>query len=328
MSERAAALLFVATATALCMRTHRRRRLAPPTFMISLRRRPAKRAAALARTDAAGLLGVRIFDAVDGRDLGWDDLRARGVRPYAGWRLADSAYRFYNRDLKWGEIGCALSHHGVWSAIVESGLPFAIVLEDDADFAPGFTELLTLAIQLLEGLVATGAAAPPDLLYLARKACWPRREARVTGAGAADAPASGAEIVRPAFSYKCTAYVLWKSGAEKLLARTLSLSRLARQTHGSIPETCATWGPCGGTRGAGGRLAGVAVAAPSRALASTRAPGASPHPSPAVFYPRRVGISLGSSLPTTSSRFSTPPTTPAPVSRDQTSTRSSPTHRG
>ena len=58
-------------------------------------------------------------------------------------------------------------------------------------------------------------------LYLARKPCWPRREATGAGGAVNGGPAAVLEVVRPAFSYKCTAYVLWRSGAEKLLVRSL-----------------------------------------------------------------------------------------------------------
>ena len=43
----------------------------------------------------------------------------RGVSCYAGWELPGSSHRFFARPLKWGEVGCALSHHGIWASIVE-----------------------------------------------------------------------------------------------------------------------------------------------------------------------------------------------------------------
>ena len=75
---------------------------------------------------------------------------------YAGWRIAGSNFRFFDRELKWGEVGCALSHVGVWRR-VDAQPPTrrwwpapteaaAIVLEDDVDFVPGFAELLRAAL--------------------------------------------------------------------------------------------------------------------------------------------------------------------------------------
>jgi collagen beta-1,O-galactosyltransferase len=250
MKELGAALLLSAAATLVCARARQRRHRELAAFVISLRRRPVKRAAVLARAAAAGLGRVQVLDAIDGKELGWETLRARGVRLYPGWRLPDSTYRFYNRHLKWGEIGCALSHHAAWTAIVRLGLPWAVILEDDACFMPRVDELVSDAVARLEALAAAGDVAAPDLLYLARKACWSRREvnlATIASGAAASAAADSVpnrqpvgasavrdgatscspsvEIVVPAFSYKCTAYLLWHAGARKLLASGY-LSRL------------------------------------------------------------------------------------------------------
>jgi collagen beta-1,O-galactosyltransferase len=253
MQELGAALVLSAAAALLCARARQQRRRKLVVFVISLRRRPAKRAAALTRAATAGLSDIRVLHAIDGKELGWEALHARGVRLYPGWRLPGSTYRFYNRDLKWGEIGCALSHHAVWTAIVHLGLPWAVILEDDACFMPRVDELILGAVARLEALAAAGDVPAPDLLYLARNACWPRRESKLSsfasGAAAGAAPSGapnelvtgsnalrddaasfppvspGVEIVVPAFSYKCTAYVLWASGARKLLASGY-LSRL------------------------------------------------------------------------------------------------------
>lgn len=93
------AALLVARARA----KHTREAL-PPTFIISLRRRPAKRASALARAYAGGLQDVRVYDAVDGRDLSEAGLARAGVAIYGGWRLPGSRYKWFDRDLKWGEV--------------------------------------------------------------------------------------------------------------------------------------------------------------------------------------------------------------------------------
>jgi len=152
-----------------------------------------------------------VHDAVDGRELDATELRSRGVRLWRGWRLEGARYRFYARDLKWGEVGCALSHHAVWEEVARRRLARAIVAEDDVEFTPAFEELLTGALARLDDLVAAGRLAPPDLLYLGRKAsrrvlprrratlpspgrllagqaCWPAREVCV------DDPPSGVEV--------------------------------------------------------------------------------------------------------------------------------------
>ena len=112
--------LLVATAalvaTWLLLRHRRRlplfwRRLAQraerplPAHLISLARLPAKRTSALQRAAEAGLTDVSVFDAVDGRELSPEELLRRGVATYAGWRLPGSSFRFFDRELKWGEVG-------------------------------------------------------------------------------------------------------------------------------------------------------------------------------------------------------------------------------
>mmetsp|Transcript_55426 Transcript_55426/g.127388 ORF Transcript_55426/g.127388 Transcript_55426/m.127388 type:complete len:271 (-) Transcript_55426:183-995(-) len=186
------------------------------TVVISLQRRPQRRAAFLARAAHAGLCSVRVFDAVDGNTLCEASLRARGVVPYPFWRLADSPCRFFNRELKWGEIGCSLSHHAVWLEFAASAHQRILILEDDVDFAPGFAELMDDAVVQAEALHASGSIDAPDLLYVARRPMRPHHDVLLPRT--ADAAEAKCRLVRAAFSSKSTAYVLWRSGAEKLIA--------------------------------------------------------------------------------------------------------------
>ena len=69
-------------------------------------------------------LAVEVIDAVDGRAM---DKQAFDA--VTGHRLHAPAYPF---SLTHGEVGCFLSHRNVWQAIVDRGLPSALILEDDA----------------------------------------------------------------------------------------------------------------------------------------------------------------------------------------------------
>lgn len=190
----------------------------PQTYVISLARRPAKRKTALERIAAAGLSRVICFDAVDGRELSAGTLEARGISVYTGWKLPDSPCRFFSRSLKWGEIGCALSHHAIWELAAASSEPAVLVLEDDVELLPDFATLLGETLREVEALVDSGATAPPDLLYLARRAMKPASDKLVGERGRASATSSArVRLVEPAFSYKTTAYVLYRRGAQKLL---------------------------------------------------------------------------------------------------------------
>lgn len=189
----------------------------PLVLVISLARRPAKRASMMKRAQEADLK-VKVLEAVDGRDLSSDVLAGRGVCPYAGWRLVSSAQRFFNRELKWGEVGCALSHYSAWEFARQLDRP-VIVLEDDADFAPFFGARVQAALAELRTLANAGAIAPPDLLYLGRNALHAKREEMVPRSGVDHvAGILTPTLLRPAFSWKTTAYVLWPSGAAKLLS--------------------------------------------------------------------------------------------------------------
>ncbi|MDE1901939.1 MAG: glycosyltransferase family 25 protein [Alphaproteobacteria bacterium] len=68
------------------------------------------------------------FEAVDGHKVTESDL---------------SDFRHIkNSSLFKGEIGCLLSHLGVWKTFLQSGLQYAIVLEDDLHFSPRIKTVL------------------------------------------------------------------------------------------------------------------------------------------------------------------------------------------
>ena len=221
---RASVTIGVATATALAtyflVRHRNRARLLrhllhpPRAIIISLARFPAARKSVLSRCADAGFESPIIFEAVDGRDLSPAELEQRGVRTYANWRIPASKFRFFDRELKWGEVGCALSHVGVWRMCAEEQLPL-VVFEDDVDFVPQFSERLREVLQEMSALVAAGRLAPPDALYLGRKAMRPENDELLARSHDGS---SSVRLVVPGFSYKTTAYVLWPSGAAKLLA--------------------------------------------------------------------------------------------------------------
>jgi Glycosyltransferase involved in LPS biosynthesis len=76
--------------------------------------------------DVTGLPNRIRFDAVDGRALGEEGIRAMQE---AG-RLSTDLSRF-DEKTRAGEIGCALSHAGVLADIVRNEWPAAMIFEDD-----------------------------------------------------------------------------------------------------------------------------------------------------------------------------------------------------
>ena len=97
-------------------------------------------------------LGIRysLFDAVLGRER----------IDSASWYDAAGAMRSEGRRLGAGEVGCALSHAAVYGQIVTQGLPWALVLEDDA----ALHDDLPAVLERLEcGVIEQG-----DLIFLER----------------------------------------------------------------------------------------------------------------------------------------------------------------
>ena len=94
-------------------------------LVINLDRSPARLARIDRQLRGLGLDYVRV-PAVDGAALPPETLE----------RLL--ARRRYFRELIKGEVGATLSHRACWQRVVDTGLEWALVLEDDVDLAPEF----------------------------------------------------------------------------------------------------------------------------------------------------------------------------------------------
>ncbi|NBO21409.1 MAG: glycosyltransferase family 25 protein [Rhodobacteraceae bacterium] len=109
-----------------------------PIFLINLDRSVDRLALAQARFDRLGRSFQRIA-AVDGRTLS----------PELGQTPA--ILRFMGRALSPGEIGCIHSHHRAAEALLATGAPYGLVMEDDADPKPELFACLTDAARQLDG---------------------------------------------------------------------------------------------------------------------------------------------------------------------------------
>ena len=96
-----------------------------PVFVINLRHRLGRRQAMLEQLAGVGL-APEFFPAIDGRALN------REAMP----ELCEA------RELSDGEVGCYLSHLGVWREIARRGLDCALVLEDDVLLGSALPSLL------------------------------------------------------------------------------------------------------------------------------------------------------------------------------------------
>lgn len=65
--------------------------------------------------------------------------------PAAEYRAAYSPFRWWcaiGRPIAAAEIGCALSHYGIYRRMIAEDIPFAFVFEDDVVVAPEFNKVL------------------------------------------------------------------------------------------------------------------------------------------------------------------------------------------
>lgn len=109
-------------------------------YAINLERATERRSRICAQLDRLGI-PYRVFPAVDGRRLTEDDIQAH---------YDEAAARVHYRPLSRGELGCALSHLGVYKQMLSDGVPFALVLEDDA----ALDEALVPTLAALESTIA------------------------------------------------------------------------------------------------------------------------------------------------------------------------------
>lgn len=118
-------------------------------------------------------------------------------KPYSNWKI-ESDNKWWNRDLTPGEIGCSLSHATVWKDALLKGYKNILILEED--FISGDVGLLK----------DINVPVEYDLLYLGRN----KVDASISEEEFGD-------FYMPSYSYNTHAYMLSKSGIEKLVARNL-----------------------------------------------------------------------------------------------------------
>lgn len=102
-------------------------------FLINLVRNPERLASAVRQLTRLGISYERV-DAVDGKTLS-DEACRRAVNRFR-WTCA------VGRAIRAGEIGCAMSHYAIYRRMIEEGIPYACVLEDDVLLADAFPEQL------------------------------------------------------------------------------------------------------------------------------------------------------------------------------------------
>lgn len=136
---------------------------------------------------------VEIVEAANGSGIDKEFLAKAGFALYPNWAI-DSPNPWWNRPMKVGEIGCAISHWLVWNKAKEEGHSRILVLEED--FLPKGTGHDTV----------TRTTEPWELFYLGR---IPQTK---------DVRILSRELVMPGYSYQSHAYLVSATGLDKLLS--------------------------------------------------------------------------------------------------------------
>jgi GR25 family glycosyltransferase involved in LPS biosynthesis len=171
----------------------------PHAYCINLRRRPDRWRRMRDRFRRRGM-NVERFLATDGAGIDLDTLSpSLVVQEYDTTRNARwdrSVAPGHRARLSVGEVGCILSHLAVWDDFVERDVPWAVVVEDDVDFQPGFAERVVALVSQLPAW---------DLCYLG-----------YINTGPPPAPV-GPGFGRPVYLFGTWAYLVSRAGAERLL---------------------------------------------------------------------------------------------------------------
>ncbi|WP_280267585.1 glycosyltransferase family 25 protein [Nocardia wallacei] len=176
------------------------------TYVVNLPRRPDRRA--WIRTQLPAELPATytsdLDTVIDGHQLTLAGLHTAGIKLF-DWQI-DSDNPWWNRPLKYGEIGCTLAHLTCWAHAAEhTTTPYILILEDDAILGPAFADDLATGLQQLEQ-----RRAQFELLYLGRDPLEPDQLASLPG------------FVRPGYSHCSFAYLLTRPALATLLAAGLA----------------------------------------------------------------------------------------------------------
>ncbi|XP_071180595.1 glycosyltransferase 25 family member-like [Mytilus edulis] len=166
-------------------------------YIVHLKRRTERRQRMEKAADAMKL-DFTYFHAVDGRNLNTEKLDKLGVQILQGYSDI-----YQNRNMTYGEIGCALTHYYILEDMVVKNYQRVLILEDDAQFVPMFRKQLSRSFADIEEFVPDW-----DLLFLGRKPMNATADKYVDGTHFA---------MWPDFSYWALAYAITRKGAKKIL---------------------------------------------------------------------------------------------------------------
>lgn len=168
----------------------------PPVYVVSLARSTDRRESITRRLTAAGVQ-FELFDGVDGNLL--------DTALIADRLDLERCRKIHNRDMLPGELGCYLSHYGVWEKMVAEQTPYALVLEDQVEWQTDFFQVVSNVIK------------SKHYWNVVHLACHKKREIDTVleAVGAYSTPRQLLRLKKP--GEVTTAYLIDLDGAKKML---------------------------------------------------------------------------------------------------------------
>ena len=119
-------------------------------FVVNLERRPDRRQRMeqILPASWAAEYTTHWAGPLDGRTIDLADLDPFSLAP---WQI-ESDNTWWNRPLKRGEIGCAVSHWMCWNRAHETGADTTLILEDDVCLVDDIERRLPEAMRSLDAL--------------------------------------------------------------------------------------------------------------------------------------------------------------------------------
>lgn len=103
-----------------------------PVYVINLKARKDRWKLFTEQDPGVRALQIRRVDAQNGKALNY--LTDKRIAPSARLNIMRNDRRIHREVATLGAVGCSISHAKIWKRIVDSGAPYAVIMEDDARF--------------------------------------------------------------------------------------------------------------------------------------------------------------------------------------------------
>lgn len=101
-----------------------------PVYVINLKKRADRWKLFMEQDPGVRALQIHRVDAVNGKALNY--LTDKRIAPYTRLNIMRNDRRTHREVATLGAVGASISHAKVWQRIVDSGAPYAVIMEDDA----------------------------------------------------------------------------------------------------------------------------------------------------------------------------------------------------